>query len=371
MALIRHNSENTLMVELKHYNTEDGLEHLLPLIKEEYPDGEMSDYRYLAWEYFANPHGLPEMVCARSGQDEIVGQYLVIPIRYQIDGSTVDGSLSLNTLTRADYRGQGLFTKMAKQTYAQCKARGLSLTLGFPNMSSYPGFVRKLDFIHIGNAVLLVRPLQITRLLIGALHKHRYPKYQSYRVQDSLGRIEEMRTRDIEVSAFDLEKDGKIYERFLSTRNPLYNQTNRTMQYLKWRYQDIPTRDYSLLKATQKGRLLATAVLRLRRVYGMKAGFIIDFNCLPDDESILAARSLVSYCQSLFKSHGAVFVGVLITPDCAEFRVMRRQGFFPAPKRFLPHSAPVIVRWNDDGPMPASLTSVSNWFLTFGDYDAF
>lgn len=359
------------MVELEDTNTENDLEKVLPLIREEYPHGEMSDYRYLAWEYFANPQGPPEMVCARSEQNEIVGQYLVIPIRYQVDGNTVDGSLSLNTLTRVDYRGQGLFTKMAKKTYAQCKTRGLNLTVGFPNMSSYPGFIKKLDFVHIGNAVLLVRPLQIISLLFGALKRNQYPKYQSYRQQESLGQIEREVISDIEVSEFNLEKDAKIYERFLSMRSSLYNQTDRTLQYLKWRYQDIPTRNYSLIKATRNGRFLAMAVVRLRKVYGMKAGFLIDFNCLPEDESFKAAQVLDSYCCSLFKSHGVVFVGVLMSPNCAEFGVLRKQGFFPAPKRFLPHPAPVIVRWNGDGSMPNSLQSINNWFLTFGDYDAF
>ena len=359
------------MVELQHFNAAIDLEKIIPLIREEYPNGEMSDFRYLSWEYFANPQGPPELVCARSEKDEVVGQYLVIPIRYQIDGKSVDGSLSLNTLTRADYRGQGLFTKMAKQTYAQCKKRGLALTVGFPNMSSFPGFVKKLEFVHIGNAVLLVRPLQITSLVIGALKRHKYPKYQSYREPNSLGHIESFRTRGIEISTFDLEKDANIYKSYLASRGLLYQQTDRSLQYLKWRYQDIPTRSYSLLKATRNGRFLAMAVIRLRKVYGMEAGFYIDFNCLPDDESLMAARALDSYCRLIFKAHGAVFVGVLMAPNCAEFRVLRKQGFFQAPKRFLPHSAPVIVRWNGDGSMPNSLKSIYNWFLTFGDYDAF
>ena len=126
-----------------------------------------------------------------------------------------------------------------------------------------------------------------------------------------------------------------------------------------------------MLKATKGGRLLAFAVLRIRIVYGMKAGFVIDFNCLPEEESRRAGKALIEFSKSHMRSQGAVVMGVLVTPDCTEFDVLRKSGFFKAPGRFLPHDAPVIVRWNGEGDSVASLRTIRKWFLTFGDYDAF
>jgi len=360
-----------MKVVLDNFDFSNGFEELLPLIKAEYPTGEMGDSEYLDWEYFQNPLGTPEMVVARSESDEVVGQYVVIPQNYIVDGETVSGSLSLNTLTHKDFRGQGLFTRMALETYASCKVRGLDLTLGFPNMQSYPGFVRKLGFSHIGNAMLLVRPLRLGALVKGALYRKRYPKYGSYLERESLNRPGQHDVDEITISEFDVKQEAGLYRPFWETRRKLYNQTDRSPQFLEWRYKNIPTRSYTLLKATKGGKLLAFAVLRVRVVYGMKAGFVIDFNCLPEEESMRAGKTLLEFSKSLMRSKGAVFMGALITPDCAEFDVLRKSGFFKAPGRFLPHDAPVIIRWNGAGDSAASLRTIRKWFLTFGDYDAF
>lgn len=358
-------------MRIESYDLAQGVDPLLQLIQAEYPQGEMSDRNYLNWEYQSNPAGDPAMTVTWSSEGEIVGQYLVIPVRYDIDGSQVEGSLSLNTLTRQDYRGKGLFTKMALATYAECESRGLQLTLGFPNKSSYPGFVRKLHFHHIGNVELLVRPLRVGALIKGAMLRKRHPKYQSYRVQHDIGNVETRNIAGVTISDFDLRKDAALYEEFLRRRSSLHNQTHRSVQYLDWRYRQIPTRKYTLLKATRDGRFLAYIAVRLRVVFGVKAGFIIDLNCLPVDESMAAAQALLRETQRLMRSAGAAFVGALIAPGCAEYRVLRKSRYFQAPSRFLPHDAPVIVRWNGEGEMPKSLGAIDHWFLTFGDYDAF
>ena len=90
-------------MELEQYQVTSGFEDLLALIRAEYPEGEMSDSQYLNWEYRDNPFGPPVMTVARSPNGEVVGQYLVIPLSYHIEGAQVDGSLSLNTLTRVDF----------------------------------------------------------------------------------------------------------------------------------------------------------------------------------------------------------------------------------------------------------------------------
>ena len=71
------------------------------------------------------------------------------------------------------------------------------------------------------------------------------------------------------------------------------------------------------------------------------------------------------------KEKGAAFLGALVTRGCPEFELLGQAGFFKAPGRFLPHDAPVIVRWNGEAREPEHLDEISNWFLTFGDYDAF
>lgn len=49
---------------------------------------------------------------------------------------------SADTMTDPDYRGEGLFTKLARMTYLEAQKQGIQLIFGFPNENSYPGFIK-------------------------------------------------------------------------------------------------------------------------------------------------------------------------------------------------------------------------------------
>lgn len=74
--------------------------------------------------------------------------YGVFPCRVLADGKSVLAAQSGDTMTHPDHRGKGLFIKLAVKTYELCRSLGIGFVFGFPNENSYPGFVRKLAWIH-------------------------------------------------------------------------------------------------------------------------------------------------------------------------------------------------------------------------------
>ncbi|MBK7966362.1 MAG: hypothetical protein IPK10_14485 [Bacteroidetes bacterium] len=50
-------------------------------------------------------------------------------------------------MTHKNHGGKGLFTKLASLTYELCKTYNLAFVFGFPNYNSYPGFVKKLNWV--------------------------------------------------------------------------------------------------------------------------------------------------------------------------------------------------------------------------------
>jgi GNAT superfamily N-acetyltransferase len=119
---------------------------------------------YLEWLYAANPAGAALGFDAWDGA-RLAAHYACIPARAWVEGRQVSLLLSLNTATHPDYRGQGLFTRLAAMTYDAAAARGFEGIYGVANANSTPGFVRKLGF-------QLVRPLEarvgLGRLMHGA-----------------------------------------------------------------------------------------------------------------------------------------------------------------------------------------------------------
>ena len=148
------------------------LEELITLTKTYYKESDILSKDYLKWQYLKNPSGKPFLFVSREAKtNELAGQYLVIPIKYNFYGDEVMGTLSLNTLTHPKYQRNGLFTKMADATLNNCKDENVAFTTGFPNPNSYPGFVRKLGFSHLGDVPLLIKPLRLTNILFGQLER--------------------------------------------------------------------------------------------------------------------------------------------------------------------------------------------------------
>lgn len=107
---------------------------------------------YLEWLYVNNPDGRAVGFDAREG-DLLAAHYVCVPARARIDGEVVPVLLSLNTATRPQFQGKGLFTKLAALTYEAGTAGGYDGVYGVANANSTPGFIRKLGF-------QLVRPLE-------------------------------------------------------------------------------------------------------------------------------------------------------------------------------------------------------------------
>jgi hypothetical protein len=65
----------------------------------------------------------------------------------EYNGKVYHAVQSGDTMTHKDHGGKGLFTQLAKLTYELAKQSGAEFVFGSPNYNSYPGFVKKLDWV--------------------------------------------------------------------------------------------------------------------------------------------------------------------------------------------------------------------------------
>ena len=65
-----------------------------------------------------------------------------------------------DTMTHPKHQGKGLFTSLALKTYEYCRENNVHLVFGFPNENSYPGFVRKLSWVHFDNMEAFVKKIK-------------------------------------------------------------------------------------------------------------------------------------------------------------------------------------------------------------------
>jgi hypothetical protein len=88
--------------------------------------------------------------------------YGVFPCKVLAEGKSVLAAQSGDTMTHPYHRGKGLFIKLAVKTYELCRSLGIGFVFGFPNENSYPGFVKKLAWIHRED--LQIYKLKVTTL---------------------------------------------------------------------------------------------------------------------------------------------------------------------------------------------------------------
>ena len=348
----------------------ENLAETIDMTQEFYGDYWISDPAFLQWQYVENPGGPAIIQLARDvATGQLAGQYVVIPMRFKVKEATILGALSLNTLTRAIYSGQGIFTGLAKAVYQDCAEQGATFCYGFPNPNSYPGFTKKLGFTDLGNVPLLLRPLNTQALvrkrfgsLLAALA---LPFDLYYKVKErSEERYDVYPLTDTHLCDMD------AFWTKVRAKYPIMGI--RDAAYIRWRYFDIPLRDYQVYGVRQEGSstLLGYIVGRCSEVDGMSCGMIVDF--LVDPRHPGAGNQLVHRLLRFFVANNMDLAGSLMLSHTEEARILKAEGFLTCPKALEPQPFPVIYRSFSpplDPPLEDPFLDLKRWFLTMGDYD--
>lgn len=124
---------------------DDSISQVSSLLRQVFPEADHLTDEVLQWQYRDNPAGTAVGFNAWDGA-QLVGHYVTIPLVATIHGVQERGLLSLNTATHPDHQGKGLFTTLARATYAAGVSQGFGFVVGVANANSTHGFVKKLDF---------------------------------------------------------------------------------------------------------------------------------------------------------------------------------------------------------------------------------
>lgn len=341
----------------------DSVGELASFLKEEYPSGEISDEKYLAWEYLGNPFGSAIVSTARNEEKKIISQYALAPMIVQVDGTGTLATLSLNTLTAEEYRGKGLFQSTANETFNYCAANEVAFTYGIPNSNSFPGFIRRLKFIHAGNLVFMARPLKPIKVFSAMMNRRNKKKGESI-----VFIPDENELKNNSVSELIFPTDEKRYNDFLSHWDKQIS-IQRTPEYLNWRYVQNPLRKYTIFKLMVGDEIKAIAVIRAMHLYGLKVCLIMDHISLDKSHSINLLNAITGQAK---ENNMELMIAVAASKRNNQYIQLRNGGFWPVPEFLLPQQLPFITKiHNNFDALMTKLNDLRNWHFSFGDYDVF
>jgi GNAT superfamily N-acetyltransferase len=258
---------------------------------------------YWEWKFERNPHG-EALIWVGEDDGRIAGCYIWNPVRIRLGTSTMLGAQSVDAATHSDYRGKGLFTDLARTAREDVAESELALVYAFPVEAAFRGQVR-IGFEPRSTVTPVHRPLLLP------LSRRKPGEF----VLDT-------------ATSFDSEFDS-----FSAAKSDDELRVDRDAAYLRWRYDEHPTRTYETLVCRRAGELCGYCVLCLESTRaagrawtrGVGRGFILDLEVRPDAES--AAAFLVHHALRHLRSRGARVAITWPRPSGLEQKALSDLGF--------------------------------------------
>lgn len=320
------------------------------------------------WEWKFPKHCLKHVyirIAEDSRSQELIGQYALIPVKVQVESAVVQAALSLDTMVDERFRGRGLFTRLADELYSSPECSAVGVLIGFPNGSSFPGFVKRLKWKHVGDFEVLIRPLRFSETLFRlGFAWGRWPIIRQLLelaglVFKTIFRIPRGRSAAfssiVPVKEFDRSFDS-FFQRLVKVQGGCRVQKDH--RYMNWRYVEPTHIKYEIFAMKDEDRPGEfSGYLVLSRVQGR--GAIVDLLSLSEEASL----SLVGFAVSRFREQGMAYCLTWANPAQSFKGILRRHGFLKA------KSTPFIVR--DLGDHGRGLKDLASWRLMPGDNDTY
>lgn len=339
---------------------------MIEMTEENYGDIEISHFDFINHQYFANPVGEPYIQLAYDEENnKLAGQYIVIPMKLRINKKDYTCVLSLNTLTHEEFRGQGVFTTLAEDLFANCKEKNVLFCYGAPNPNSYPGFTKKLAFQDIGTVPLYLRVLKPS-LLIGKKLRLNFIQ-KLVRPVDCLFKVKKTKTNKYKIISITENNVQLLDELNNLVKNKYPVMFVKDAAFILWRYIRMPLREYKIYAIIENTSPIGYIVGRISNIADMKCGLITDFifkkNCR------IAGNVLVDKILQHFAKHNVELSGCLMKKHFEEAKVLRDKRYIQCPKLLEPQPFPIIYKGLSDDYKTFQTELFKNSFFTMGDYD--
>jgi GNAT superfamily N-acetyltransferase len=205
---------------------------------------------FFRWKHKANPFGRSPAVVADAG-GTVVGFRTFMRWRWRAGERRWEAVRAVDTATHPDHQGQGIFRDLT--VGAVDGLRGdVDLVFNTPNDQSRPGYL-KMGWTQVGTVPVTVRPRRPVRFARGVRRVRTHaldapidcrlaPAAEAFGAPDALAALLE-RVAD---------GDGRL-------------TTDRSIDYLRWRYAEAPGLDYRHVAVHRGGELVGLAFARPRR----------------------------------------------------------------------------------------------------------
>lgn len=179
--------------------------------------------KYWQWKHIDNPFGTSPVFIAEK-DNLIVGVRAFMKWQWQRQNESITAIRAVDTATHPAYQGQGIFKKLTLALLDECRQNGVDLVYNTPNAQSKPGYL-KMGWVEAGSLPVKVTVKKVINVIRAKLRSQSETKFLK-----------------ISEHNFSLLKTIEDFE--FPNDESSYWQTSYSIEYLKWRYLQIPVIPY-------------------------------------------------------------------------------------------------------------------------------
>jgi hypothetical protein len=313
----------------------------------------------LNWQFFKN--GIKNFVDIEFDKEKnkTAAIYATFSVNFKINNHLHIGSQSLDTITDIDYRGQGLFIKLAKDVYQKAADDGVALVYGFPNGNSIHGFKSKLDWEVLDPVPFMIKPIKTSYFSRKISVFKWLPNFNV-----SFSKYKESNKFRIEENFSFPEMVTPLWESFA---NQIEVAVQRDKNYLDWRYIQKPFENYKIAHCySENNTYLGFIVYAIKEKHGGKIAYIMEL--IFDLKSQKAGRKLLQYAINQIKKENADCILSWCMDHSPNYNVFKKEFFFKLPEKFRPIELHFGARaFNKE--LASTINNRNNWYLSYSDSD--
>lgn len=300
--------------------------------------GKKMNVDFLKWKFERGPFGRGIIKLMFDG-DKLIGHHFAIPIDVQIQAAPVRGTFGMNAVTHPDYREQGIYTYLLRETHKESRQRGSQFEYGFPNQNAYPVLTHRLGWKGLAKMSILYKDLQ----------------GESPGLPLSKG-IHEI--CQIEKFGDDVDLLWRKVEREYNVIVP------RTKEFLNWRYVERPGVSYNkYVSRESNGQVVGYIILKIFSTETETRGHIVDILSVNDREVV---KGLIKRSFDYFIEKGINNVSCWMQDNYSYADALKEEGFV---RKEMIGDYPYFGMKVFDGAiaLARSMEDITNWYLTMGD----
>jgi len=270
------------------------------------------------WKHVENPFGQSPVLVAEEN-NKLIGVRAFMLWQWQLNGKTLKAARAVDTATHPNHQGKGIFKKLTLQLIEDCKQNHVDFIFNTPNKNSMPGYL-KMGWIKAGRLPIRLRFIT---------------PFEEFFFRNKVTQ---------QISWEELEKTYYESNKIHSTIT-----TPKSINYLKWRYQQVPVATYQILKGEENEFV----------IYRIKEGRLKELR-------------VVEYLSDKQQISKTLWIQIKIAASKHHARVITLSGKTNNFKKgVLLNVGPIVTIRQVSRDLPNELVSFKNWSPSLGDLELF